>query len=79
VRTISVVAGKLTPQGELTVTVSLKMAPGQRRRCVAAAKKESLPFSVWARTVLVTCANRVMGEPPARSARLEAPALPGSR
>jgi hypothetical protein len=60
---------------KLDHVATLKLSAAQLRRCKAAARAQGLRFSVWARNVLVSQANRTVGQ--SGSGMLDAPKIPG--
>ena len=62
------------PIPKLDRVATLKMSAAQIRQCKAAARSQGMRFSVWARTVLLANADRVMG--PNGGSVLEAPKIP---
>jgi hypothetical protein len=64
----------MTDIPKLDKVATLKMTAAQIRRCKAAAKQKGLRFSVWARNLLVSNANAIVGQ--SGSALLDAPTIP---
>lgn len=64
----------MTDIPKLDHVATLKMSAAQLRRCKAAARAQGMRFSVWARNLLVSSANRIVGQN--GSALLDVPTIP---